>query len=87
MSAKKAEIDVPFSCADCASRTCRGKGGEFPDFCMTRRMDKNILREAMPEYEQADVKHIMQTASLIEKRGYGKWNRVRETIEFAHGMG
>lgn len=74
-------------CADCDSRACRGKGGEFPPFCMTRRMEKSILSEAMPEYEREDVKRIMQNASLIEKRGYGKWNRVRETIEFAHRMG
>ena len=38
------------SCIDCAAKSCRAPGNEYPPFCLTTHMDQKILNDAMACY-------------------------------------
>jgi uncharacterized metal-binding protein len=44
-------------------------------------------RDALSAYEERDVLQMSRTAAHVEATGYKRWDRARETIEFAHRMG
>jgi uncharacterized metal-binding protein len=47
-----------------------------------------VLQEASRKYNQSDrTRRMAHAAALVEARGYMKWTRVEETIEFARLMG
>lgn len=75
------------TCVDCGACACNGKGSSFPDFCLTAGLDPAAFGSVMEEYEKPENRSVMTAAALVEHEGYGRWCRVRETIEFARKMG
>jgi len=46
-----------------------------------------VLRQALKTYEKnRQLRKIAQASALVESRGYMKWTRVEDTIEFARLM-
>ncbi|MGM9613132.1 MAG: DUF1847 domain-containing protein [Butyricicoccus sp.] len=77
------------SCADCAVLACRSKDeSKYPPFCLTGKVDLELLAEAMKVYEDhPDEKEISLVSACIEGEFYGRLTRVEETIEFIKRMG
>ena len=75
------------SCADCSVVNCIHEKGSFPDFCLTKRLDEQVLKEAMSEYEKPDINKIAVSAAEVETENYCKMTRMEETIEFAKKLG
>jgi uncharacterized metal-binding protein len=47
-----------------------------------------VLREASEKYDRDEhVKSMAHASALVEARGYMKWTRIEDTIEFARLMG
>lgn len=75
-----------FSCADCGVFACRkGDFERLPLNCPMR--DRENLDNIVAEYEKEEIAAFHRTAAIVEKEGYCKWPRVRETMEFAQRMG
>lgn len=75
-----------FSCADCGVFACRsGDFGKMPLNCPMR--DRENLDGILEEYKKEEIRDFHRTAAIVEKTGYCKWPRVRETMEFALRMG
>jgi len=55
------------------------------DFC-PMNVEKNTLMEASKEYEKPLVRRMATISALVESKGYMKWTRVEDTIEFAKSM-
>ena len=55
------------------------------DFC-PMNIEKDILTKAKREYEKPDLKKLARASALVESKGYMKWTRVEDTIEFARRM-
>ena len=75
-------------CAACGVNPCYtdGRPNERFDGCpMTSNTE--VLEKAAKVYEEASTRKLANTAAKIEARGYLKWTRVEDTIEFAHEMG
>ena len=75
-----------YSCADCAVYACRsGDFDKMPLNCPMREREK--LDAIVCEYKKEDIGEFHRVAAIVEKEGYCKWPRVRETMEFARRMG
>ena len=74
------------SCVDCSVKACRGKGGEYPEFCPTKNLDPALLAEAMDKLQGED-NPIAVAACLNEFDSYGVRSRVEETMHLAKLMG
>lgn len=75
------------SCADCAVVNCINEEGSFPDFCLSKRLDENVLADAMKEYEDPEIRKIAVSAAEVETENYCRMTRMEETIEFAKKIG
>ncbi len=76
------------SCADCHVKACMNKEEEkYPKFCLTAKVDQDLLAEAKQEYFSEDNQRLALTAAEIEGQFYGKYTRVQETIEFIKRYG
>lgn len=75
------------SCADCAVVNCIYEQGSFPDFCLTKKLDETVLKEAMAEYEDPTIRKTAIAAAEVETENYCKMTRLEETIEFAKKIG
>lgn len=76
--------DIKRSCIDCAGKGCDEKGGAYPEFCITAKMDPEFLAETMKLYtENGENAEIMMAASEVEFENYCKMTRVEEICEFA----
>ena len=72
------------SCIDCASKGCDMKGGKFPDFCLTKNLDPELLDKAMSLYTDDEENHNVTIASAeVEYENYCKMTRIEEIMEFA----
>ena len=75
-----------FSCADCAVFACRsGDFDKLPLNCPMR--ERENLDAIVREYKKEEIGEFHRVAAIVEKEGYCKWPRVRETMEFARRMG
>jgi len=74
-------------CTGCGANTCEsGKKNESFNGCpMTTSMP--LLKKALKRYERHGLRKIARVAALVESKGYMKWTRVEDTIEFARLMG
>lgn len=76
-------------CAACGVNSCQTTGQANPsheDCPMTATAQ--VLREASEQYDRDEyVKTMAHAAALVEARGYMKWTRIEDTIEFARLMG
>lgn len=80
--------DIKRSCIDCASKGCDMKGGKFPDFCLTKNLDPNLLDEAMSLYTEDEENHKATLAAAeVEYENYCKMTRIEEIMEFAKKIG
>ena len=76
------------SCIDCAVKACKkGDAEKYPDFCLTKNMDPELLQDALACYQEEENKHVMVNAANLEADFYGKMTRVEETVEFAKRIG
>ena len=77
------------SCADCSVRSCMaGDESRYPDFCLTKNVDKELLSEAVQEYlSDEENQRLFVTSAEIESEFYMKYTRVEETICFIERMG
>lgn len=76
------------SCVDCAGKACDAKGAEYPEFCMTEKMDPAFLEETMKLYiEDEENAKVMKAASEVEFENYCKMTRIEEICEFASKIG
>ena len=74
------------TCVDCASRACRGKGGEYPAFCRTTQMDPELLARSLERLCGED-NAMAVAAAENEADGYCVRSRVEEVMHFARLMG
>ena len=75
-----------YSCADCSVFACHsGNFEKLPLNCPMR--DRENLDAIANEYKKEEIREFHRTAAIVEKEGYCKWPRVRETMEFAVRMG
>ena len=80
---KKEEI---YSCIDCGTAGCNF-GEKRPDFCLTSGLDEDILKKAMAEFEDDNIRLIAVSAAEVEAENYMKMTRLEETMEFAKKIG
>jgi uncharacterized metal-binding protein len=71
-------------CAKCTSFVCRGGNRDAgPEFCPMHG-DFPAFQEL---YRNDQVRELATRAALVEAAGYCRWTRLREVVEFSHGMG
>ena len=75
------------SCIDCAAKSCRAPGNEYPPFCLTTHMDQKILNDAMACYQEEENHRIAVAAAEVEHEFYCKHTRVEEIMDFARKIG
>lgn len=77
------------TCADCRVKACFNKEeGKYPAFCLTKSVDKELLKEAKELYLNDEInQRLAQVGAEIEGQFYGKYTRVQETIEFIKRYG
>ena len=76
------------SCIDCAVKACKkGEAEKYPDFCLTKNINPDILQESLACYSEEENQRVMFTAAGVESDFYGKMTRVEETVEFAKRIG
>ena len=75
------------SCIDCTIGSCLKKDSPFPGFCTTTNMDEEVLKDAMSQYEDPEVRKVTIAAAEVEAENYMKMTRLEETIEFAKKIG
>ena len=74
------------SCSTCASLECRHDYPDgIPDYCVVNRFHSEISK-TVKKYSGPDVIEIYKAASAVVTKGYGKWPRVKEAIEFAREL-
>lgn len=82
------EKDISRSCVDCGTINCDFMDKEYPDFCPTTNMDKEILKDAMELYlENEDNRKIANASAEVEAENYCKMTRIEEIMEFAKKIG
>ena len=76
-------------CATCGVNSCYtiGEANQPHTACpMTNSLE--ILQEASKQYDRDEyTRRVAHAAALVEARGYMRWTRVEETMEFARLMG
>ena len=75
------------SCIDCAAKSCRAPGNEYPPFCLTTHMDEEALADAMACYEDEEVRRVAVAAAEVEYEHYCRYTRVEEIMAFARKIG
>lgn len=79
------------SCGDCSLRSCDGKGGMYPDFCLTegpQALSEDLINEAVMTYlNDPDDLAFAQISAFVEAEKYGKVTRLEEIARFAEKMG
>lgn len=74
------------SCIDCGVVNCRRMDSEFPDFCLTTHMDKEVLEEALALYKEDENQRSMIAAAEVENYFYNQMTRIEEIAEYARRM-
>jgi len=75
--------NIIIRCDLCTEKECY-RGGKRK--CPVAKME-NLVAEARKLMEREDLKKLISAASLVEKRGYCKWPRLREVAEYAKLLG
>ncbi len=74
------------ACAECKVFICRtGHLEAMPENCPMRTHPAAIDTRSL--YAEPDTRRVARTSAIVEAAGYTRWNRVEETIEFAHRLG
>lgn len=80
-------MEKKLSCIDCAVKNCDKMDKKFPDFCLTKNMDKEVFDRAMAHYQEEENKKVMIGAAEVECEHYCKYTRVEEIMAFAEKIG
>ena len=75
------------TCVDCGSINCDSRQREYPEFCLTEKLDKETIEKVRCLYEEEENSRVSVISAAIENEFYLKFTRVEETIEFAKRMG
>ena len=73
------------SCVDCGNASCH-IGDVFPDFCLTKNLQKETMDEALACYQDEENGKIMKAAAKVEYEHYCQYVRVQEIMAFAKAM-
>ena len=77
-----------FSCANCGVYICRTKDKNYPQDCLTKKIDELILAEVLDLYRNDElVSKIAHASAEVEGQYYGKLTRVEEILVFAEKIG
>ncbi len=84
---KRERMDTrELSCVDCGIKACRGMGGEYPEFCLTKELAPE-LREKSAELLTAPENYSLTVAAAkTEADGYCKRSRVEEVLHLCRLM-
>jgi uncharacterized metal-binding protein len=85
---EKMDLNVPtcFKC-DSVSQCTIGKPNKELDNC-PMKVSPEITKKAMELYKRDEfIKKSTNVASIVEAKGYMLWPRLKDTIEYAKGMG
>jgi len=82
---KQMKPDFVHSCVDCGSASCN-KGDAFPNFCLSKNLEEEVLADAIATYDEDDNKKTMQAAAKVEFEHYCQYTRVQEIMAFAKEM-
>lgn len=83
---KKKDEKMSYSCVDCMVGNCDTMKKAYPEFCLTTKMDQDILKKAMSYYEVPENQKIAIAAANVEYDYYCKLTRIEEIAEFARNM-
>ncbi len=76
------------SCMDCSVLNCYRRHRQFPQFCLTKMLDRKELAKVLDLYRGGSaLARVARAAAEIEGRYYGRLTRVEEIVEFARGIG
>jgi uncharacterized metal-binding protein len=76
------------SCTDCAINTCNKTGDNFPEFCLTTKLEDAEVEEVLNLYKNDEqVRKLAISGAEVEGGFYGKYTRVEEIMEFARRIG
>ena len=78
---------MELSCIDCGTRACRGKGGTYPEFCLTTHMEKNLVEESVQTLSQGTDHELTVASAITESEGYCKRTRVEDIMHVSKLMG
>jgi len=75
-------------CTACGSNPCysSGRGNRDLDGCPITTAEE-LLERAYQVYKEGPTREIAHAAALVEAKGYMRWTRVEDTMEFARLMG
>lgn len=80
-------MEKKLSCIDCAVKNCDKMDKTYPEFCLTKNMDKEVFDRAMAHYQEEENKKVMIGAAEVECEHYCKYTRVEEIMAFAEKIG
>ena len=78
---------MTLSCVDCSARACRGKGGTYPDFCLTTHLEPNLLDESVQTLSQGMDNKLSIASAKTESDGYCQRCRIEDIMHLARLMG
>jgi uncharacterized metal-binding protein len=76
-------------CAACGANPCESTGSRNQSFdgCPMNTAEE-ILEKAIGAYEEnSKLREMARAAAFVEAKGYMRWTRVEDTMEFARAMG
>lgn len=80
-------IKEKMSCIDCGMCACN-RGGNHPDFCMSRKYEGTDIREeARILYQDEENRKVSKAAAEVELENYCRMTRLEEIAEFAKKIG
>lgn len=75
-----------YHCAQCTLHACNTEETDkLPAFCPMRERPR--YEGWLEEYASRENRDFYQKSAQLEATGYGRWSRLRETIEFCRMMG
>jgi uncharacterized metal-binding protein len=82
------EEKLKMSCIDCGAVACDGSGKPFPDFCVTKDLSEEEIRQVIDLYRNDEENlRIMTAAAEVELEHYCQYTRLQEIMEFAKKIG
>ena len=84
-------MGIEFLMVQCTACMCACRYGDLETISKLKNCPMNIsveiLEQARKKYDDPQIKRLAQAASRVEARGYMKWTRLEDTMEFAHMIG
>ncbi|MDO5825270.1 MAG: DUF1847 domain-containing protein [Methanosphaera sp.] len=71
------------TCTDCGVVNCKNLDKEYPEFCPTKDLTDEDIKEIEKLYEEDNNREVSRISAEIEADFYCRYTRVEEIIEFA----